>query len=148
MCEPDKHAIFISRPLTSLENFSLIAACDCFVSLHRSEGFGRGPGEAMFLGRMAMATAWSGNMDYMDADSALLVNYELTPVPDGAYPHGNGQVWAEVDIDHSVHLALKAMDDPSFARSVERAGRRAVFARAGNRAVGLRMAERIVSATL
>lgn len=135
--------IFISEPLTSLENFSLIAACDCFVSLHRSEGFGRAPGEAMCLGRLAMATGWSGNMDYMDPDSALLVDYDLTPVPDGAYPHAAGQLWAEVDVEHSVHLALKVLDDPSFARRLERAGRRAAFARSGNRAVGLRMAERL-----
>ncbi len=139
-------AVFISRPLASFENFSLIAACDCFVSLHRSEGFGRGPGEAMFLGRVAMATAWSGNMDYMDPDCALLVNYELKPVPDGAYPHGDGQVWAEADVDHGVHLALQALDDPSLVRRLEIAGRRAAFARAGNRAVGLRMAERIAVA--
>jgi len=146
--EEFKDVIFISQPLTSLENVSLIAACDCFVSLHRSEGFGRAPGEAMFLGRLAMATGWSGNMDYMDPDSALLVNFELTSVPEGAYPHGAGQAWAEVDVDHSVHLALKVLDDPSFARRLERAGRRAAFARAGNRAVGLRMAERIAQVTL
>ena len=136
-------AVFIARPLTGFENLSLIAACDCFVSLHRSEGFGRGAGEAMFLGRIAMATGWSGNMDYMDPESALLVNYELKPVPDGAYPYGEGQVWAEPDLDHSVHLALKALDDPGFVRQLVRAGRRAAFTRAGNRAVGLRMGKRI-----
>lgn len=140
-------AVFIARPLTSFENLSLIAGCDCFVSLHRAEGFGRGAGEAMFLGRIAMATGWSGNMDYMDAGSALLVDYRLEPVPQGAYPHGEGQVWAEPDIDHSVHLALKALDDPGLVRQLERAGRRAAFARAGNRAVGLRMAERIARAS-
>ena len=46
---------------------SLINACDCFVSLHRSEGFGRGLGEAMALGRLALGTGWSGNVDFMTA---------------------------------------------------------------------------------
>src|SRR5262249_11849697 len=75
---PEAH--LISRPLTALETKSLINACDCFVSLHRSEGFGRGTGEAMFLGRLAMATAWSGNLDYMTNENSLLVDYGLVPV--------------------------------------------------------------------
>ena len=43
---------------------SLINCCDCFVSMHRAEGFGRGTGEAMFLlGRVALlATGWSANV--------------------------------------------------------------------------------------
>ena len=56
---------------------SLIDACDVFVSLHKAEGFGLGPFEAMALGKPVIATAWSGNMAYMDARSACLVNYQL-----------------------------------------------------------------------
>ena len=53
-------ALFLTKPMSSLETRSLINCCDCFVSLHRAEGFGRCTGEAMFLGRLALATAWSG----------------------------------------------------------------------------------------
>ncbi|MFH0957723.1 MAG: glycosyltransferase family 4 protein, partial [Pseudomonadota bacterium] len=45
---------------------SLIARTDCYVSLHRSEGFGLPIAEAMSLGKPAIATGWSGNMDFMD----------------------------------------------------------------------------------
>ena len=47
------------------ENDALIAACDCYVSLHRSEGFGLTPAEAMVLGKPVIATGYSGNLDYM-----------------------------------------------------------------------------------
>jgi glycosyltransferase involved in cell wall biosynthesis len=137
--------VFIANPLSHLEIASLIGDCDCFVTLHRAEGFGRGAGEAMFLGRLALATGWSGNMDYMDEDNALLVKYELRPVADGAYPHGAGQSWAEPEVEHAVHLAMKALDDPSYVRQLEMAARRTVFSRAGNRAVGIRIAERLAA---
>ena len=68
--------------------------CDCFLSLHRSEGFGRGPAEAMFFGKPVIATGWSGNMDYMAPGTAFPVRYRLLPVGRGAYPFADGQVWA------------------------------------------------------
>ncbi len=66
----------IATPLDTLATRSLINACDCFVSLHRAEGFGRGLGEAMALGRLAMGTGWSGNVDFMTAENSLLVDHD------------------------------------------------------------------------
>src|SRR5262249_48568992 len=79
------HTVCISNPLNALETRSLINCCDCFASLHRSEGFGRGTGEAMFLGRLALATGWSGNLDYMTAENSLLADYRLVPVGHNEY---------------------------------------------------------------
>lgn len=136
-------AILITDVLTAFETHSLISCSDCFVSLHRAEGTGRGAGEAMWLGRTALATGWSGNVDYMDLTSALFVNYKLVPVPAGAYPHAEGQHWADPDREHALELALRFVDDPAFRRSMEVAGRRAIAHRASNRTVGLRMLQRL-----
>jgi hypothetical protein len=136
-------AVLITDVLTTFETHSLISCSDCFVSLHRAEGTGRGAGEAMCLGRTALATAWSGNLDYMDPKSALCVNYKLVPVPPGAYPHGEGQLWADPDLEHALQLALRLVDEPAFRRSTELAGSRAIAHRASNRTVGLRMLERL-----
>jgi hypothetical protein len=133
----------IARPMSALETRSLINCCDCFVSLHRSEGFGRGTGEAMFLGRVAMATGWSGNLDYMKPDNSLLVDYKLVPVGTGEYPFAEGQVWAEPDLDHAVQLLDAAIADPVWTRAVAAAGRRHVRSEHGFRAVGVRMLERL-----
>src|SRR6185437_8997533 len=108
-------------------------------SLHRAEGFGRGGAEAMSLQRNCLATGWSGNLDYMSPANSLLVNYDLVPVKPGEYPHSEGQIWAEPDLDHARDLALKLIDDPPFARSLAAIARRDCLRTVGNRSVGLRM---------
>ena len=76
---------------------SLIALADAFVSLHRSEGFGRGPAEAMLLDVPVILTNYSGSTDYATKDCALLVDYSLVPVNLGEYPGVTGQRWADAD---------------------------------------------------
>jgi len=135
--------VIIDRLLSTFEQHSLMASCDCLVSLHRAEGFGRGPGEAMRLGRLVLATGWSGNIDFMDDGNSLLVSHELVPVPPGAYPHGEGQVWAEPDLDHATALARRALDDPAGMRRVSMKGMDDIIRRMGDRAVGLRILDRL-----
>jgi glycosyltransferase involved in cell wall biosynthesis len=122
---------------------SLINACDCFVSLHRAEGFGRGPGEAMALGRLAMATGWSGNVDFMTAGNALLVNHAMVELAPDDYPHGQGQAWADPDIAHACALLRPVLDDPARGGAIARRGRAEVLLSHGNRAVGLRILARL-----
>jgi glycosyltransferase involved in cell wall biosynthesis len=136
-------AVCLPSPMSTLETHSLINACDCFVSLHRSEGFGRGTGEAMFLGRIALATGWSGNLDFMNAENALLVNHRLVPVADGEYPFGKGQVWAEADVDHAATLLEAVLDDRERAAAIGARARRDIRLGYGFRAVGLRILGRL-----
>lgn len=67
----------INEHLSHHDAVQLIASSDVYISLHRSEGFGLGMHEAMQLGRPVIATAWSGNMSYMDDGSACLVDADL-----------------------------------------------------------------------
>ncbi len=129
----------ISEPLTNFETESLVAAVDCFVSLHRSEGFCRGAGEAMSLGRLAMGTGWSVNVDFMSSGNSLLVNYALVPVGEDQYPHWRGQHWAEPDIDHAVHLAIRAIDDASWRESLTQQARMDIISSHGDTAIGLKI---------
>jgi glycosyltransferase involved in cell wall biosynthesis len=92
--------------------------CDAYVSLHRAEGFGIGMAESMALGKPVIATGWSGNMEFMDAGSAALVDYTLVPLREGAYPDGYGQRWAEADIEQAAGWMRRLADDPAFARDL------------------------------
>jgi glycosyltransferase involved in cell wall biosynthesis len=113
----------LDATLTDNEVKNLVRCCDCFLSLHRSEGFGRGPAEAMFFGKPAVATGWSGNMEYMKSGVSFPVDYRLVAVDAGDYPHGANQVWAEPDVGHAAQILVRLVDDPSYARAVgERAG--------------------------
>jgi transposase len=136
-------ARFLAKPMSALETRSLINCCDCFVSLHRAEGFGRCTGEAMFLGRLALATSWSGNLDYMTKENSLLVDHNLVPIRVGEYPFAKGQLWAEPNVDHAVDLLEAAMGDPDWARVIAANGRRDVRLAHGFRAVGLRVLDRV-----
>ena len=133
----------LSTPLDTQGVLSLINACDCFVSLHRSEGFGRGMAEAMALGRLALGTAWSGNLDFMRAENSLLVRADTIAVGADEYPHGVGQHWADPDLDHAHDLLRPVLADPTRGRTIAERGRRDILQSHGNRALGLRILDRV-----
>ncbi len=98
--------------------WALQACCDCYLSLHRSEGLGLGMAECMLLGKPVVATAYSGNLAFMDADNSCLVGYSLVPVEEGEYPAWQGQHWAEPDIRQAAEYLRLLADDPTYARRV------------------------------
>jgi glycosyltransferase involved in cell wall biosynthesis len=76
----------------------LVASADVIVSLHRAEGFGLLAAEGLCDGKAVVATAWSGVMDFLDADSSALVPWRPAEVKDaqGIY---TGGWWADPDLD-------------------------------------------------
>jgi glycosyltransferase involved in cell wall biosynthesis len=108
--------------LSAEENAGLMATCDCYVSLHRSEGFGLTMAEAMAYGKPVVATAYSGNLMFMTDETSYLVPYELTPIPEGAEPYPVGGVWASPDVGAAAKLMREVFTQPDEA---EKRGRRA-----------------------
>jgi glycosyltransferase involved in cell wall biosynthesis len=88
---------------------------DAYVSLHRAEGFGLGLAECMRQGKPVIATAWSGNMEFMTSENSCLVNYRLIPVGEGEYLHHVGQRWADPDVDHAATYMRQLAEDRKFA---------------------------------
>jgi glycosyltransferase involved in cell wall biosynthesis len=129
--------------LSDNEIKNLVRVSDVFVSLHRSEGFGRGMAEAMALGRPAIATGYSGNLDFMAPGTSLLVDYDLIPVAPGAYPYGDGQVWADPSPEHASRLIEQLMDDPAAAAAMGARGRQHIATHFSTEAVGRRYVERL-----
>lgn len=103
----DPRIRFLTAPMTYEEVLSLYASADVYVSLHRSEGLGLGPMEAMALGKPVVATGWSGNVDFMTGSNSLPIGYRLVPVDvRGSSPYGRRRVpgvamWAEPDVDQA-----------------------------------------------
>lgn len=129
--------------LSDNEIKNLVRVSDVFVSLHRSEGFGRGMAEAMAMGRPAIATGYSGNLDFMPPGTGLLVDYELVPVAPGAYPQGEGQVWAEASPEHASRLMEQLLDDPAEARAMGARARAFMRERYSLEALGRRYLARL-----
>lgn len=100
----DSRIHIVEGTLPKPELLALYKACDCFLSLHRAEGFGRGIAEALELGLHVITTGYSGNVDFCQPPYADLVNYKLIPVEAGQYRFGESQVWADPDIGHAASL--------------------------------------------
>jgi glycosyltransferase involved in cell wall biosynthesis len=105
----------------------LTAACDCYVSLHRAEGFGMGMAEAMCLERPVIATGYGGNVDFMPPGTGFLVDHILSTLDRdiGVFPAGT--VWAEPDIAHAARLMRHVFTHREEAR--ETGLRAAAYAR-------------------
>jgi glycosyltransferase involved in cell wall biosynthesis len=129
--------------LTDNEAKNLVRCCDCFLSLHRSEGFGRGPAEAMFFGKSAVATGWSGNMEYMNSRVSFPVAYRLIPVNDGEYPYSANQVWADPDVEHAAHILVRLVDNPAYATAVGERARAHMCMNYSDAAIGKRYRARL-----
>lgn len=123
LADQDRRIIILDREFSRPELYALISQCNCFVSPHRSEGFGRGPAEAMLLGVPVIATNYSGNIDFTNPENAIVVDYDLVPLTAEEYPGGEGQVWADIRVDDLATAMNRLADSPQTCRKLAQAGR-------------------------
>ena len=100
----DPRIVLIEDDMSRDELLSLFGACDVFLSLHRSEGFGRGLAEALQLGVDVISTGFGGNTDFCKGPLSHSVDWRSVPIPRNSYPHAEGHTWAEPDLDHAVDI--------------------------------------------
>ena len=98
-----------------------MAACDCYVSLHRAEGFGLTMAEAMAIGKPVIATGYSGNVDFMNAENSYLVDYEIGRVGPECEIYPPEGEWAEPSVEHAAELMRHVYENPQEARGSARA---------------------------
>ncbi|MBI4890197.1 MAG: glycosyltransferase [Acidobacteria bacterium] len=134
--EGDPRIVALNRVMCREDALGLISACDCFVSLHRSEGFGFGPAQAMYHGRPAIVTGYSGNMDFCNASNSALVNYSLIPVIEGQYPAATGQQWADPDVDHAIWWMKRLASDSDLAARMGKSGQAHIRTHHSPKAIG------------
>ncbi len=101
---------------------ALIEVTDCFVSLHRSEGFGLGLAEAMYLGKPVIGTNWSSNTDFMNNSNSCLVDYKLVPVGQDYGPYKSYQYWADPDVGHAAQYMARLASDQEYYNKIARTG--------------------------
>jgi len=97
----------------------------------------------MLLGKPVIATGYSGNLEYMDESNSCLVSHRLVAVDEGAYPHWEGQLWAEPDIDHAAWWMGRLAGDWRTSRRLGEAARTTIRTRFSFRAAGVRYWERL-----
>ncbi len=132
---------YLDRPTLN----SLIDSADCFVSLHRAEGFGLVNAEAMARGKVVVATGWSGNMDFMSAENSLPVDYVLQPIASDIGPYRAGQRWAEPDLDDAAKKMQRVAADPALRERLGRRARADCQAQLAPAVIGRQMAARLAA---
>jgi glycosyltransferase involved in cell wall biosynthesis len=94
----------LDRILSRENKQELMRAADCYVSLHRSEGFGLTMAEAMVCGKPVIATGYSGNVDFMSGEDSYLVSYKLVSIEKTCGPYKAGYHWADPDLDYAADM--------------------------------------------
>lgn len=94
----------------------LVAACDAYVSLHRSEGAGLPIADAMAAGKPVIATGWSGNMAFMNVSNSYPVRYNMVELDKNVGPYRAGELWAEPSVKHAAELMRQVFENREQGR--------------------------------
>ena len=132
----------INQTLPEEQVYALLRSCDCFVSPHRSEGFGLNIAAAMYYGKPVIATGYSGNMDFTTPENSFLIDYDLVEVQQQTGGYKAGYVWAEPSEDHLAALLRAVASAPDQARERGERGRQTIRERFSLQAVSQTMQSR------
>jgi glycosyltransferase involved in cell wall biosynthesis len=111
--------ILMEGYLSPLENNTLTALSDCYVSLHRSEGFGLTIAEAMALGKPAVATAYSGNLEFMNGENSFLCPGERVRIGPEREPYPAESYWCEPNVGEASRLLREIYLNKSMSQEKE-----------------------------
>jgi len=135
--------ILIEEILERDQLYSLMNCADCFISLHRSEGFGLTMAEAMYLGKPVIATAYSANTEFMTINNSFLVKYNLVSTGNQYYFSTDKDFWADPDISHAAELMKWVTDHPEKSKDVAKMGQVDVRKYLSPKKIGEKIEERL-----
>ena len=137
--------VLIEEYLESGQRLALLAECEAYVSLHRSEGYGLTMAEAMAFGRPVIATGYSGNVDFMSTEDSVLVPFELVPtVESKTYPYKSR--WADPELAVAAAAMRRAHLDPEWASALGERARHAAALHCSTAGTAKFMAQRVAVA--
>ncbi len=139
----NKSIILIEEIFENEKLYSLINCCDCFVSLHRSEGFGLTMAEAMYLGKPVIATAYSANIEFMNINNYFPVKYNLIKTGNEYYFSSDKDFWADADIDDASQQMSIVFNNRELALSIAQNGQNYVKEFLSPKAIGDKIKHRV-----
>ena len=135
--------VILSETLSRADVYALESACDCFVSLHRSEGFGLAIAEMMYLRKACHRHGLVGAAEYLSRENGLPVRYELVELAENHGPYAKGSMWAEPDVGHAAELMRWVASHQAEAGALGTAARRTMVERFSPATVGARYRRRL-----
>ncbi len=137
--------VLITETLSRADVYALEAACDCFVSLHRSEGFGLAVAESMLLGKPVIATNWSATAEFVTPDNGCPVRARLVTLEQNHGPYAKGSTWADPDPAHAAEWMKMLYADRALAARLGAAAKETIAARFAPAVIGARYRKRLES---
>ena len=145
LLERDCRCLVLRQTLNPHEIADLIQACDCYVSPHRTEGFGLTVAEAMALGVPVIATDYGGTTDFLSPEVGFPLRYQLVEIEQDLEPYEKGAIWSEPSLEHLQELMRTVVLNPQKAKEKGQRARARMQADYSAAAVGRRMAQRLVA---
>ncbi len=136
-------AILIAGAMNRQEIWSLEAACDCLVSLHRAEGFGLVVAECMAFGKPAISTDWSATAEYVNSENGCPVRARIITLAQNHGPYFRGATWADPDPTHAAEWMRRLAGDRALAARLGEQARTTIAARFSPAVVGERYRRRL-----
>jgi glycosyltransferase involved in cell wall biosynthesis len=137
--------VLLTETLSRADITALEAACDCFVSLHRSEGFGLAVAECMLLGKPVISTDWSATAEFVHAHNGCPVRARLVTLEENHGPYAKGSTWADPDPAHAAEYMQRLFADRTLAARLGTAARETIATRYSPAAIGERYRRRLES---
>jgi glycosyltransferase involved in cell wall biosynthesis len=135
--------VLLTDTLSRADVYALEAACDCFVSLHRSEGFGLAVAESMFLGKPVISTNWSATAEFVDDTNGCPVLAPLVTLTENHGPYAKGSTWANPDPAHAAEWMKKLFSDRALAGHLGARARETIETRFSPAVIGARYRQRL-----
>ena len=135
--------VLLTETLSRADLSALEAACDCFVSLHRSEGFGLAVAECMYLGKPVIATDWSATAEFVTVDNGCPVRAPLVTLDRHHGPYAKGSTWADPDPAHAAAHMRALFADRALATRLGAAARTTVEKHFAPAVIGARYRRRL-----
>jgi glycosyltransferase involved in cell wall biosynthesis len=137
--------VLLTETLARADVYALEAACDCFVSLHRSEGFGLAVAESMLLGKPVIATDWSATAEFVHGHNGCPVRAPLVTLDRNHGPYAKGATWADPDPAHAAEHMRRLCADRALAARLGAAARETIRTRFAPAVIGARYRRRLES---
>ncbi len=135
--------VVLRQTMQSDELVGLFHACDCYVSPHRTEGFGLTVAEAMALGVPVIATDYGGTVDFLTEEVGFPLRYRLVEVDRDYGPYAKGAIWADPSREHLKELLRSVVANPRAAAARAQRARARMLEDYSAAAVGRRIGERL-----
>ncbi|MBW8524713.1 glycosyltransferase family 4 protein [Chryseobacterium chendengshani] len=139
----NKSIIYKEEMLRRNDLLALMNFADCYVSLHRSEGFGLTMAEAMALGKPVIATGYSGNLDFMTVNNSFLVKYKLIRHDYDLSVLPKNNYWSEPDTDHAAELMKFVFENQKHAVETGKRAKEDIHTYFSLDAIGRKMKKRL-----